>query len=36
MPANYQNLRALQETLDVLLEGVVKVYFRGDTAANRR
>lgn len=36
VPANYQNLRALQETLDVLPEGVVKVYFRGDTAANQK
>ena len=34
VPANYQNLRALQETLDALPEGVVKVYFRGDSAAN--
>ncbi len=33
VPANYQNLRVLQETLDVLPNGVVKVYFRGDTAA---
>ena len=33
VPANYQNLRVLQETLDALPEGVVKVYFRGDTAA---
>ena len=36
VPANYQNLRALQETLDVLPEGVVKGYFRGDTAANQK
>jgi hypothetical protein len=36
VPANYQNLRALQETLDALPEGVVKVYFRGDTAANQK
>lgn len=36
VPANYQNLRALKETLDVLPEGVVKVYFRGDTAANQK
>jgi len=36
VPANYQNLRALQETLNVLPEGVVKVYFRGDTAANQK
>jgi hypothetical protein len=36
VPANYQNLRALRETLNVLPEGVVKVYFRGDTAANQK
>lgn len=36
VPANYQNLRVLKETLDVLPAGVVKVYFRGDTAANRK
>ena len=36
VPANYQNLRVLQETLAVLPEGVVKVYFRGDTAANQK
>jgi len=36
VPANYQNLRALKETLDALPEGVVKVYFRGDTAANQK
>jgi hypothetical protein len=36
VPANYQNLRALKETLAVLPEGVVKVYFRGDTAANQK
>ena len=36
VPANYQNLRALQETLDVLPAGVVKGYFRGDTAANQK
>jgi len=36
VPANYQNLRALQETLGVLPEGVEKVYFRGDTAANQK
>jgi len=36
VPANYQNLRALQETLDTLPEGVVKVYYRGDTAAYQR
>jgi aminoglycoside phosphotransferase (APT) family kinase protein len=33
VPVNYQNLRVLKETLDVLPDGVVKVYFRGDTAA---
>ena len=36
VPANYQNLRVLRETLDMLPEGVVKVYFRGDTAANQK
>lgn len=36
VPANYQNLRALQETLEMLPEGVEKVYFRGDTAANQK
>jgi len=36
VPANYQNLRALKETLGVLPEGVEKVYFRGDTAANQK
>jgi len=36
VPANYQNLRILQETLDILPEGVAKVYFRGDTAANQK
>jgi hypothetical protein len=36
VPANYQNLRALKETLAVLPEGVEKVYFRGDTAANQK
>jgi len=36
VPANYQNLRVLQETLDALPAGVVKVYFRGDTAANQK
>jgi hypothetical protein len=36
VPANYQNLRALKETLDALPKGVVKVYFRGDTAANQK
>jgi hypothetical protein len=36
VPANCQNLRVLKETLAVLPEGVVKVYFRGDTAANQK
>jgi hypothetical protein len=36
VPANYQNLRTLKETLDVLPEGVIKVYFRGDTAVNQK
>ena len=36
VPANYQNLRILQETLHILPEGVMKVYFRGDTAANQK
>jgi hypothetical protein len=36
VPANYQNLRVMKETLAVLPEGVVKVYFRGDTAANQK
>ncbi|MBM3157997.1 MAG: IS1380 family transposase [Chloroflexi bacterium] len=36
VPANYQNLRALKETLAVLPEGVMRVYFRGDTAANQK
>ncbi|MBM3120029.1 MAG: IS1380 family transposase [Chloroflexi bacterium] len=36
VPANYQNLRVLKEALAVLPEGVVKVYFRGDTAANQK
>jgi Transposase DDE domain group 1 len=33
VPAAYQNLRALQESLAVLPPGVVKVYFKSDTAA---
>jgi len=36
VPANYQNLRVLKETLAALPEGVVKIYFRGDTAANQK
>ncbi len=33
VPAAYQNLRLLQETLEVLPKGIKKVYFRSDTAA---
>ena len=33
VPAGYQNLRVLQETLAILPPGVKKVYFRSDTAA---
>jgi len=33
VPAAYQNLRVLQETLAVLPKGVNKVYFKSDTAA---
>lgn len=33
VPANYQNLRVLQETLEALPEGVKKVYFKSDSAA---
>jgi hypothetical protein len=33
VPAGYQNLRVLQETLDELPEKVKKVYFKSDTAA---
>jgi len=36
VPAGFENLRALQEALDALPEGVVKVYYRGDTAAYQR
>jgi hypothetical protein len=36
VPANYQNLRVLQETLAVLPEGVKKVYFKSDTAAYQK
>lgn len=36
VPANYQNLRVLQEALAALPEGVVKVYLRGDTATYQR
>jgi hypothetical protein len=33
VPAAYQNLRVLQESLVILPPGVVKVYFKSDTAA---
>ncbi|MFA5810629.1 MAG: IS1380 family transposase [Thermoleophilia bacterium] len=33
VPASFDNLRALEETLEVLPEGVEKVYYRGDTAS---
>jgi len=33
VPAGYQNLRVFQESLAVLPPGVVKVYFKSDTAA---
>ena len=36
VPASYEDLRALQETLAALPEGVVKVYYRGDTASYQR
>jgi hypothetical protein len=36
VPASYGNLRQLQESLVVLPEGVVKVYYRGDTASYQR
>ncbi len=36
VPAGFENLRALKETLDALPEGVVKVYYRSDTAAYQR
>jgi len=36
VPAHYGNLRQLQEGLMVLPEGVVKVYYRGDTASYQR
>lgn len=36
VPANYGNLRQVQEALVVLPEGVVKVYYRGDTASYQR
>jgi len=36
VPASYGNLRQMQEALVVLPEGVVKVYYRGDTASYQR
>ncbi len=36
VPAGYGNLRQFQQSLIVLPEGVVKVYYRGDTAAYQR
>jgi len=36
VPASYGNLRQFQQALAVLPEGVVKVYYRGDTAAYQR
>ncbi len=36
VPAAYQNLRVLQETLNVLPKGVQKVYFKSDTAAYQK
>ena len=36
VPASYGNLGELQEALAALPEGVVKVYFQGDTAAYQR
>ena len=36
VPASYENLRQVQEALEVLPEGVVKVYYRGDTASYQR
>jgi hypothetical protein len=36
VPAAYQNLRALQETLEVLPKGVQEVYFKSDTAAYQK
>ena len=33
VPAAYQNLRVLQESLAILPKGVVKIYFKSDTAA---
>ena len=36
VPAGYENLRVFQHALAVLPEGVVKVYYRSDTAAYQR
>ena len=36
VPASYGNLRQVQEALAVLPKGVVKVYYRGDTASYQR
>jgi hypothetical protein len=36
VPASYGNLRQVEEALAVLPEGVVKVYYRGDTASYQR
>jgi hypothetical protein len=35
VPAAFQNLRVLQESLAILPPGVVKVYFKSDTAAHQ-
>ncbi|MBM4431889.1 MAG: IS1380 family transposase [Chloroflexi bacterium] len=36
VPASYENLRQVEEALAVLPQGVVKVYYRGDTASYQR
>jgi hypothetical protein len=36
VPASYGNLRQVQEALAVLPQGVVKAYYRGDTASYQR
>ncbi len=36
VPAGFENLRVLKATLDALPDGVVKVYYRSDTAAYQR
>jgi len=36
VPAAYQNLRVLQETLEILPGGVKQVYFKSDTAAYQK